>query len=96
MSQSPEESSSDFNEKTIVVESQGCVSEIDFTTYHEECAGRLVLDPKYVPSLIFSFLFFLPIISMQQGSMRRVWRYCRFALEAFTRRKDCALAAAKR
>ncbi|KAN0107659.1 Major facilitator superfamily domain containing protein [Russula decolorans] len=46
MSHSPGESSSDFNEKITVVESQGCVSEIDFTTYHEECAGRLVLDPK--------------------------------------------------
>ncbi|KAF8500306.1 MFS general substrate transporter [Russula emetica] len=46
MSHSPGESSSDFNEKTTVVESQKYPSEIDLTTYHEECAGRLVLDPK--------------------------------------------------
>jgi hypothetical protein len=33
---------------------------------------------------------------MQQGSTERVWGYCRIALEALTRRKDCALAAANR
>ena len=55
MSLSPVETSSVFNEKTPVAESQEYSSEIDLTTYHEECAGRLVLDPKYVQSLILSF-----------------------------------------
>ena len=48
MSLSQEKSGSVFNEKTNVVESQGDLSEIDLATYHEECAGRLVLDPKWV------------------------------------------------
>ena len=57
MSLSQGESSSVFNEKDPAVESQVYPSEIDLTTYHEECAGRLVLDPKYVPSLLNIYFF---------------------------------------
>ncbi len=50
MSLSSGESSSGsvFSEKIPVVELQGHPSEVDLTTYHEDCAGRLVLDPKCV------------------------------------------------
>lgn len=48
MSHSHGESESDLDKKTTVVESKEYHSEIDLATYHEECAGRLVLDPKCV------------------------------------------------
>ena len=57
MSRSQGEPTPHFDEKTTVVESQEYPTEIDFATYHEECAGRLVLDPKCVPSLILFHLF---------------------------------------
>ncbi len=98
MSHSRGRSSPGLDKKTTVVEVKGNSSEIDLTTCHEECAGRLVLDPKCVGGhfLLSSPKYVLPITSMQQRSMRRVWRDLGVTLEALPRRKDRPVAAAKR
>lgn len=47
-------------EKIVVVREQEAspvIEEIDLYTYHERNAGRLVIDPQYVPSFSAGLIF---------------------------------------
>ena len=54
MSELQETSRSDLDEKVDVVHVKETELEIDLTKYHEQRAGRLVLDPKCVCFLCFA------------------------------------------
>ena len=58
MSNLQETSRSDIDEKDDVVHVNETDLEIDLTKYHEQRAGRLVLDPKCVCFLFFCLLPF--------------------------------------
>jgi hypothetical protein len=69
--------------------------DIDLSTYHENCIGRLVLDPRCGRPPLLRMYFVNHPLGQQRGA-DRIWQQDRVTPEAFAGWEDYPVAAAYR